>query len=165
MDAKLLRSTGIAVGAAALAGALSVSQMARQEHEASPPLGVVAPQTEAPIFEPAGAEAPPDAAPISILVRFRGTGPLAQAQGLAERGREAEARRAAAAALARQSAFQGLCFDRFTVGGAEMVLRTCAPVASVEQAEVMNQWLTRLRAMSVIVYAEPNAIIDPAQAQ
>ena len=171
MDANLLRSIGIALGSAALAGALWISQAARDSAAVDGPLGITTPQASAApspplVFEPAGAEAPsPDASHVSLLVRFRGSGPLAQAQALAERGRESEAGRAAAAALSRQSAFRGLCFDRFTVGGAEMVLRSCVPVAAGDVAQTSAQWLARLRAMPAVVYAEPNATAAPAQPQ
>jgi hypothetical protein len=178
MDASLLRSVGITVGAAALAGALAVSQFAQAPapERIAPATTLVAPpapsgttaraspSSEQPVFEPANAEtAPPSTSPLSFLVRFEGSGPLGQAQALAERGREAEARRTAEAALARQSAFRGLCFDRFTLGGVEMVLRSCAPVSAGEHARLSADWLARMRALSAVVYAEPNVSVDPAQ--
>lgn len=174
MDANLLRSVGITIGAAALAGALAVSQLSRGAAPSEPdvmapaPNGAMsqAPPPETPVFETAGAETPPpQGESLSFLVRFEGFGPLGQAQALAERGREAEARRAVQAALPRQTAFQGLCFDRFTVGGVEMVLRSCAPVAANERARRSTEWLTRIRAVSAVVYAEPNASAAPAQPQ
>jgi hypothetical protein len=174
MDANLLRNVGITVGAAALAGALAVSQFAREPaldtvESVVPPAPVEStaqqtPAPEEPVFETAGAETPPpNAAPVSFLVRFQGSGPLGQAQALAESGRDAEARRAVEAALTRQSAFRGLCFDRFTVGGAEMVLRSCAPISAGEQAQRSADWLARLRAVSAVAYAEANASAQPAQ--
>lgn len=172
MDANLLRSVGITIGAAALAGALAVSQLARQPESpaeatsmAPAPVDTTAPAAvEEPVFETASAEAPPPSdAPVSFLVRFQGSGPLGQAQALAERGRDAEARRAVESALSRQSSFRGLCFDRFTVGGAEMVLRSCTGVAASERERTSAQWLARLRAISAVAYAEANATADPAR--
>lgn len=172
MDAHLLRSVGIAMGAAALAGALAVSRFAPEAAPGAlsePPPAVRALAADDPSNEAPPAERPdavaPDAAFVSFLVRFQGAGPLAQSQALAERGHEAEARRAAEDALARQSAFRGLCFDRFTAGGAEMVLRSCAPVAASAQAQATAEWLARLRDMSAIAYADINATADPAQPQ
>ncbi|GAM98081.1 hypothetical protein U91I_01711 [alpha proteobacterium U9-1i] len=157
---------GIIAGSAVLAGSLIVgfSDPAPAPAPTAPAV-VEAPQTA---FEPAAAQQPPPAAPapvaapvsgepVSFLVRFRGSGPLGQAQALAERGRETQARAAARRALSRQAAFSGLCFDRFTVGGSEMVLRSCAPVARAERQRVTERWLTRLRAMPGVAYADTNA--------
>jgi hypothetical protein len=49
-----------------------------------------------------------------------------------------------------------LCLDRFTVGGAEMVLRTCAPVARAERQRTTDRWLSRLRVMPGVAYADVN---------
>jgi hypothetical protein len=170
MDAKLLRSVGITVGAVTLAGALAISQMGREPtpvepDQAAPPSSFVgAEPTDTPVFETASAETPPPAAaPVSFLVRFHGSGPLGQAQRLAERGRATEAGRAVQSALLRQSAFRGLCFDRFTIGGAEMVLRSCASISAADHAQAGAQYLARLRNMSAVAYAEMNATADPAQ--
>jgi hypothetical protein len=173
MDAALLRNIGITIGAAALAGALAVSQLAGAPDAPAPaeapiveaPMaGPAAVEAQTPVFETADASAPPAAtAELSFLVHFEGAGPLGRAQSLAARGREGEAGRAAQAALARQSTLRGLCFDRFTVGGAEMVLRTCEGVGESQRAQVSAQWLARLRDMPSVAYAEPNATADAAR--
>ena len=59
--------------------------------------------------------------------------------------------------LRRQTAFAGLCFDRFTVGGAEIVLRTCEPVAASERNSVQQSWGARLQAMRAVEYVDANA--------
>jgi hypothetical protein len=96
-------------------------------------------------------------APASFLVRFRGSGPIARAQAAAGRGRTAEAQRRIETQLTRQDAFVGLCFDRFTAGAAEVVLRTCDPVAARERTAIEARWLSRLRAMRAVDYADVNA--------
>lgn len=159
---------GIIAGSVVLAGSLFIgfSDRAPASAPQAPPV-VSTPQPEAPapqpVFEPASAQTPPPVVapvqgePISFLVRFRGSGPLAQAQNLAERGRASQANAAARRALSRQAAFSGLCLDRFTVGGAEMVLRTCAPVARAERQRTTDRWLSRLRTMRGVAYADVNA--------
>lgn len=189
MQSQVLRNAGIAVGAAALAGALALATM-NGEPQAPPaetsgpekagPLPVAPPVAEAPAstdadipppdeFETASAQAPPPAPPpamaqnVSFIVRFQGNGPLGRAQALAGQGREADARRTAEAALASQRSLRGLCLDRFTVGGAEMVLRLCTALPAGEQASARDRWLTRLRAIPAVAYAENNAIADPGR--
>lgn len=162
MDANALRTWGIAVGAAALAGALALANL---DDSAPPgpataivPMPPVSSEPQA-VFEPAQVYGPAAASnePIGFLVRFEGNGPLGRAQALAARGRSSQAQRAAEQALARQRAFRGLCFDRFTVGGAEMVLRSCAPVAAGQRAQLTATWLSRLRDMPAVAYADLNA--------
>ncbi len=102
--------------------------------------------------------------PISFLVRFRGEGPIAQAQAEAARGREARAARIIQAQLERQAAFDGLCFDRFTVGAAEVVLRSCADVPAAERAAFQTRWLARLNAMRAVDYADANTAAAPTHA-
>jgi hypothetical protein len=46
-----------------------------------------------------------------------------------------------------------LCFERFTAGAAEVVLRSCNPIGALEQ----QQWVARLRAMRAVAYADVNA--------
>jgi hypothetical protein len=64
--------------------------------------------------------------------------------------------------LRRQSDFAGLCFDRFTVGAAEVVLRTCTAIVASERANVQQSWLTRLRAMAGVAYVDANASVSGA---
>ena len=167
MEAHGLRNVGIAVGAAALAGALSIATMTGNPQRPAPPApvadiaGPLAPapiaappvegapgaQPSEPVFETAAApESPPATTQnISFIVRFQGNGPLGRAQALAGQGREAEARRAAQAALASQRSLSGLCLDRFTIGGAEMVLRPCGALPARQHAAFRARWLPRLR--------------------
>jgi hypothetical protein len=58
--------------------------------------------------------------------------------------------------LTRQNAFAGLCFDRFTAGGAEVVLRTCEAVPAGRLEAVRSRWLARLRAMRAVEYVDAN---------
>jgi pyruvate/2-oxoglutarate dehydrogenase complex dihydrolipoamide acyltransferase (E2) component len=170
MDSGALRMWGIIAGSVVLAGSLLIGFGGREPAAPTPqaPPAVSAPQPEGPapqsVFEPAAAQQPPPAAaapvqgdPVSFLVRFRGSGPLAQAQNLAERGRTSQGAAAARRALSRQGSFAGLCFDRFTVGGAEMVLRTCDGVARAERQRTTDRWLSRLRTMRGVAYADVNA--------
>lgn len=174
MEAKALRNWGLGVGAAAIAGALALAALTGDPKPAPPPdrpvaaaplpaaptVAPVAPSVD-PVFDAAAADAPPDAEPISFLVRFEGDHPLARAQSLAAQGREAPARRAAEAALAQRRDLSGLCFDRFTVGGVEIVLRTCTPPPAFERDAERRRWLERLQAMPGIAYAEENAAVQP----
>jgi|CXWL01.1.fsa_nt_gi hypothetical protein len=160
MDSTALRSWGIAAGAVLLAGALAIANT--DDSAAIAPSAVTvpiaAPGAPDALFTPAQAEAPvADGAPIGFVVRFEGAGPLGRAQAAAARGRLRQAQSAAEQALARQRQFRGLCFDRFTVGGAEMVLRSCAPVAANQRAQVTNAWLSRLRAIPAVAYADVNS--------
>ncbi|MGE0596357.1 MAG: hypothetical protein AB7P07_08325 [Hyphomonadaceae bacterium] len=178
MNAHALRNWGIGVGAAALAGALAIAtftgdpQPTPAPSEAPPEIAAplepeAAPAvSEEPVFEAADAQGPPPPAVtqnLSFIVRFQGAGPLGRAQAAAAQGREAEAQRSAEAALRTQASLRGLCFDRFTVGGAEMVLRPCAPVAAGEQATARDRWLTRLRSMPAVAYAEVNSVAEPGR--
>lgn len=171
IDANLVRNWGLAIGAAALGGSLTVASWLG-EPASEPPTAITeqplagpieTPVAPPPAPAPQSAEQPPvTSAPVelSFLVRFQGSGPLGRAQALAEAGRDAEARRAAEAALRRQSVFNGLCFDRFTVGGAEMVLRVCAPVEASAQQATSADWLERLRGLSAVAYCEPNYVAE-----
>jgi hypothetical protein len=151
MDINALRVWGIAVGGALMAAALAIAL--QPEAPAS-----AAPQTHE------LAQAPAREAPVGFIVRFRGDGPIARAQAQAAAGRMAQAQRQVEAQLVRQTPFSGLCFDRFTVGGAEIVLRTCEPVAAAERAYIQQMWATRLRAMRAVEYVDPNATVTQQRA-
>lgn len=99
------------------------------------------------------------AEPLSFLVRFRGNGPIARAQALAAGGRIEPAQREIETQLRRQTAFAGLCFERFTLGAAEVVLRTCEPAPASERVAMQAQWLSRLRAMRAVTYADVNTTV------
>lgn len=161
MDANALRNWGLAVSAALFAAALALATLG--PHDA--PFAALARSGDALTPDPGDddltvAQTPvrgADTATVAFIVRFRGNGPLARAQALAARGQEGRAGQAATAALARQSAFAGLCFERFTVGGAETVLRSCDPVPAADRAQVQQRWLARLRSMRAVAYVDVNA--------
>lgn len=142
-----LRNWGIAVTGALMAAAL-----------------VVAVQPETPALAQAQMTQTESAAPVGFIVKFRGSGPIARAQAQAARGELEPATRQVEAQLMRQTAFAGLCFDRFTVGGAEIVLRTCEPVAANERGAVQQGWGARLRAMRAVEYVDANATVTQERA-
>lgn len=145
MDANALRISGIVVSSALMAAALAIALQ---------PAPQAAAQTSAQSVEIA--QAPAQAAPISFLVRFRGAGPIARAQRQAASGEAAEAQRQLQIQLRRQERFHGLCFDRFTAGAAEVVLRTCAAIVPSERAAMERRWLARLRSMGSVAYVDIN---------
>ncbi|HRE43093.1 MAG TPA: hypothetical protein PKY87_03895 [Terricaulis sp.] len=152
MSFDAMRLWGIAASAVLVAGALVFSITAPAP----------AAFAQAPIAHIA--QATPAAEPAAFLVRFQGRGPIAAAQREAQRGRTVAAQRVIEAQLARQSGFAGLCFDRFTVGAAEVVLRTCESVAVSDRAGVQQSWVARLRAMRAIAYVDPNAVASQGRA-
>jgi hypothetical protein len=152
MDVNAMRTWGIAVSGAMLVGALAIALQ--------PDTPATAQSRES--VEIAQAET--RAAPVAFIVRFRGQGPLARAQGRAAQGQMAPAQLQVELQLRRQGAFSGLCFDRFTVGGAEMVLRTCEAVAASERVDVQQRWGARLRAMRAVEYVDLNATVTQERA-
>jgi len=176
MEVEALRTWGLAASAAALASALTIAALGGCEQPASTPAAptgvVVAPATPAsatpaePTAEPATTDTPPaklTSTPTrvtpTLIVRFEAPHPLARAQEIAAQGRVAEAGRAAQATIRGRGDLRGLCFDRFTLGGAEIVLKSCSTVA--DGAAFQRRWSTRLNAMPGVEYAEPNAIAQP----
>jgi hypothetical protein len=147
MDVQVLRFWGIVVGTALIAIALWIAALGP---EAAPARAT----TSVPVQL---AQTQTAAAPSSFLVRFRGSGPIARAQADAARGRMTQAQRRIETQLRRQSAFAGLCFERFTAGAAEVVLRTCQPISARQRAAIEAQWLSRLRGMRAVAYADVNA--------
>lgn len=186
MNPRAMRNWGLAFGGSALALALAIAAFTRDpalapEPEQIPRAGrMPAAETQmattpdpgallSPLFslgggeeaETAPAEQDDPGAPLAFIVRFSEDHDMARAQALAAEGREASARRAAERALRRDRDLRGLCFDRFTVGGAEVVLRPCDP-ASLEQAEALRQeWAEKLAAMPSVAYAEANVVLRP----
>lgn len=150
MSAGALRAWGIGVSAALLVGALALSRLAP------------APGWTAQPRPPADAEAEAPAAVVSFIVRFRGGGPIARAQALAERGGMRDARRRIESQLQQQGDFAGLCFDGFTLGAAEIVLASCEPAPGGARGEYARAWLARLRAMQAVEYADLNQTAAPA---
>jgi hypothetical protein len=143
MDVSALRTWGIVASGAMMAVALAVALQPETRAQAQ--------------AQPAAQMAQAQATPVSFIVRFRGSGPIARAQARAALGHTAGAQRQVEIQLQRQTAFNGLCFDRFTVGGAEMVLKTCDAVAASERASVQQRWGARLRAMRAVEYVDVNA--------
>ena len=156
MELATLRAWGIAISTALIASALIVAAPWRAS--AGEGAGDIA-LFQLAQAEPAASVAP---APVAFVVRFRGAGPIARAQAMAARGREAEAARLIQAQLARQSAFSALCFDRFTVGATEVELRSCQDIAAADRATFQTRWLAQLNAMRAVEYADANAVIAPA---
>ncbi len=152
MDVNAMRTWGIVVTGALMAGALFIALQPETNAEAQP-------QQAAQI-----AQSPASVSSVGFIVRFRGVGPIARAQAQAARGQTAQAQRQVELQLRRQTAFSGLCFDRFTVGGAEMVLRTCEPVAASERAAVQQSWGARLRGMRAVEYVDVNATVTQQRA-
>lgn len=171
VDQRRIRHGALAVGGVALIGALAAAFMNGDPRP--PPLAQDAPkiagpapaapsaetpaQEGEPLFETAGADAAPPPSDVSFVVRFDATHDLGRAQALAAQGRDAEARRRAEAALRSRADLRGLCFDRFTLGGAEIVLRPCAGAPSASQ----QTWLLRLRGMPGVDYADANLQAQP----
>lgn len=158
MNANALRTWGIAASAAVISGAMVLAMQ--------PAPDAVARADVAQVFEPAQsfAQAENAAEPLAFVVRFRGRGPIARAQASASRGGLASAQAEIEAQLRRQSDFRGLCFDRFTAGAAEVVLRTCAAIVPSERERVQQAWLARLRAMRAVEYADANATATQGRA-
>jgi hypothetical protein len=146
MDVQVLRFWGIVVGSALIAIALWIAT-----------LGPEAAPARATSSEPVQFTQAQAASPSSFLVRFRGSGPIARAQADAARGRMTQAQRRIETELRRQRAFAGLCFERFTAGAAEVVLRTCNAITARERAATDARWLSRLRSMRAVAYADVNA--------
>ncbi len=142
MKTSALRVWGIAVSGALMAAAVAIAA----QPESTP--------TNVGMFETVQSQT--EAQPLSFIVRFRGTGPIARSQAQAARGDTQAAQRQVEVQLVRQTDFAGLCFDRFTVGGAEIVLRTCDAIAASERDALQQRWLTRLRAMRSVAYADAN---------
>jgi hypothetical protein len=99
----------------------------------------------APAFCPQGADRP------EILIAFERSHPMNEAQRLFAAGRRDEARALAARLLAERRDLRGLCFDRFTVGGAEIVVGAPNPAS-------VTEWTERLSAMDGVAYAEANLV-------
>lgn len=129
IDAEALRVWGIAASAAFIAGALAVAWRTPDD-------------TSSPVLA--------EAAPIFLLVRFEGGGPIARAQALARSDPE-RAARSVARELARQQDFAGLCFANFAEDA--VLLRTCAPA----KAENGADWRARLAAMDGVGYVRAQA--------
>jgi len=121
------------------------------------PTSTEAPAAQA-VAETAAADEARAPAP-SFVVRFEDTHPLGRAQALEAAGRCEEAAHAARTSIAESPALAGLCFERFTAGGAETVLVACTPPTG-DVAAFQDQWITRLRAMDGVDYADINVTFE-----
>lgn len=125
-------------------------------------LAACSPQSSGPLPPQAAAQAPAEQARRSsatLLVRFRDPHPLARAQALEAAGHCPEAEQLARATLATRADLAGLCFERFTVGGAEIVLAACAPPS--DDRAFQQSWIERFQTMEGVEYAEANLIAQP----
>lgn len=95
---------------------------------------------------------------VSFIVSFRPSHDLGRAQALHNAGRYDEAAQLVAATLRDDMALRGLCFERFTLGGAEIVLTVCAPSSSDESVATQRRWLEQLSAAPGVLYAERNLV-------
>jgi hypothetical protein len=150
MNWEALRLGGIAASSATLVACIALALTAPEPARAQP---------TAPVLAQA-----PQPTHVAFLVRFRGDGPIARAQREAARGRTPQAQAVIEAQLRRQALLNGLCFDRFTVGAAEVVLRSCEPVAATERADYQRRWTARLDAMGSVEYVDPNATASTERA-
>jgi len=116
-----------------------------------------------PIAEPAQVGGPPPTGANypSLLVRFEAPHPMARAQALEAEGRHAEAVESARQTIRTRRDLRGLCYDRFTNGGAEIVLRACSAVPHAQRARFQETWSQRLNAAAGVDYAEPNYTLYP----
>jgi hypothetical protein len=95
---------------------------------------------------------------VSFIVNFRSSHDLGRAQGLQNAGRFDEAAQLVAATLRDDAALRGLCFERFTLGGAELVLNVCAPSSLEESFETQRRWLEQLEGTPGVDYVERNLV-------
>ncbi len=146
MDLSALRISGIVVSGALIGGAVLFAMAAR------PPARPLPRSGPAPAAAPAQHPTQQSRQAGAYAISLRGDGPLARAQRLAMRGgRESAARRQVERELARQRAFGGLCFDRFTRRG-DIVVHACAPgTGNLGESVGENvDWRARLRAMPAV---------------
>jgi hypothetical protein len=188
MQPKTLRNWGLVAGVAAMAGSLGVATFTRDPASApEPPRPIIAaalPNILAPWQnddEKAGQPAPRDILnlgldggddeatledpPATFIVRFADDHPLARAQQLSADGREDMAIRAAERGVRRDRNLRGLCFDHFTAGGVEIVLKPCEAVAADERDAFRREWAEKLSSMPGVSYAEANVVVRPETVQ
>lgn len=95
---------------------------------------------------------------VSFLVNFRPSHDLGRAQALENAGRRDEAAQLVAATLRDDMALRGLCFERFTLGGAEMVLTVCAPSSLDESFDAQRRWFEQLGSTPGVIFVERNLV-------
>jgi hypothetical protein len=142
------RSRGALVTAAAF-----IASVAACAPTTAPPTTVLAENADV------GPRAPVTSSePMSYLVNFRPSHALGRAQALQNAGRYDEAQLLVAATLRDDASLRGLCFERFTVGGAEIVLNLCAPSPWEERAVTQRRWLEQLGVTPGVAYVERNLV-------
>lgn len=144
------RATSILSGAVAAALLLS----------GAPVAGADGPPSRAPIASTAAAD---DRATIKLLVRFAPSHPLGQAAALAARGDTGAAETAARRALRTRPELAGLCFDDFTLGGAEIVLAPCEAAPARRADAIGRRWARYLRGLDGVTYVDQNVILKPVE--
>ena len=144
-----IHGAAIALSRAVLAAC--IIGMAACVPAASPQAPVIADEAQ-----PAQAVTAP--AGMSFIVNFRASHALGQAQSLQGAGRYDEAEQLVGVTLHDDAAFRGLCFERFTLGGAEIVLNVCAPSPWEEPLVTQRRWLEQLGATPGVVYVERNLV-------
>lgn len=113
-----------------------------------------------PVASPAAAD---DRAVVKLLVRFAPSHPLGQAAALAARGDAAAAEKAAKRALRTRPELAGLCFDDFTLGGAEIVLAPCEAAPAARAEAIGKRWARYLRGVDGVAYVDQNVILKPVE--
>jgi hypothetical protein len=96
--------------------------------------------------------------PMSYLVNFSPSHALGRGQALQNAGRYEEAELLVAVTLRDDASLRGVCFERFTVGGAEIVLNVCAPSRWEERAVTQRRWLEHLGVTPGVAYVERNLV-------
>lgn len=95
---------------------------------------------------------------VSFIVNFSSAHALGRAQALQAAGRFDEAAKLVAATLSDDRELRGLCFEHFTLGGAEIVLSVCAPSSLEESFGTQRRWLGHLGATPGLIYVERNLV-------
>jgi hypothetical protein len=121
------------------------------------------PTTASPEDASVGLQAPAIiSAPMSYLVNFRPSHALGRAQAMQRAGRYAEAELLVGTTLRDDQSLRGLCFERFTVGGAEIVLNVCSPSPWEERSITQRRWLEQLGVTPGVAYVERNLVAQRA---
>jgi hypothetical protein len=110
------------------------------------------------------AQTQPAAARMSFIVNFRSSHALGQAQSLHQAGQREEAARLAAVTLRDDQALRGLCFENFTLGGAEIVLKVCTPSPWEDGLVTQQRWLEQLGNTPGVAYVELNLVAEQVAA-
>lgn len=98
--------------------------------------------------------------PMSYIVNFRPWHALGRAQAMQSAGRYQEAELLVAVTLRDDPSLRGLCFERFTAGGAEIVLNVCAPSHWEERSVTQGRWLAQLGVTPGVAYVERNLVVQ-----